>query len=114
LDCLINVAWGEGKDLPSIEATMSGIPTILNDTPGHRGWVHPGIKKLIPATKMPMSNGYVGRFTSVDEVKDAMMDVYRHYPSYYREALQLASYVEKRVTWSARVALLGKTIGLPL
>lgn len=114
LDCLLNVSWGEGKDLPSMEATMCGVPTILNDTPGHRGWVHPGIQDLIPATKQMMGQGYVGRFTCKDDIKSAMMYEYNNRKTSQRRALQLASYIEKRCSWDYKVKQFGKAVGFPL
>lgn len=114
LDCLINVSWGEGKDLPSMEATMCGIPTILNDTPGHRGWVHPDVQKLIPATKMQMDSEYVGLFTGVEDVKSAMMETYSKRTEAYRRARQLASVIGRSATWDTRVKRFGKALGLPL
>lgn len=114
LDCLINVSWGEGKDLPALEATMCGVPTILNDTPGHRGWVHPGIQELVPATKIPMDPEYTGRFTGVEEVKAAMMEAYNNRIQNFRRAKQLADYVEQRVSWDYRIKKFGEKIGVPL
>lgn len=114
IDCLINVSWGEGKNLPSMEATMSGTPIILNDIPGHRGWAHPGIQPLIPATAMNMQEGYDGRFTGKDDAKSAMLEVYHHRAVSYERAKQLASYISKRATWDYRVGKFGEAIGVPL
>ena len=114
IDCLINVSWGEGKNLPSMEATMSGTPIILNDIPGHRGWVHPVIQPLVPATAMPMQEGYDGRFTCKDDIKSAMLEVYNNRVASYDRAKQLASYISKRATWDYRIGKFGEEIGVPL
>lgn len=114
IDCLINVSWGEGKDLPALEATMCGTPVILNATPGHLGWVHPYIQPLLPVTKMNMDPEYVGYFTSKDDIKTAMLDVYRQRVVAYDRAKQLSAYVGRQVTWDYRVEKFGQEIGLPL
>lgn len=114
IDCLINVSWGEGKDLPGLEATLCHVPTILNDTPGHKGWVHPGIQKLLPTTPMSLDGRYQGLFTSKDDIKAAMLDKYHRRAVAYTQAEQLASYVRRRATWDFRVEQLGKKIGVPL
>lgn len=114
IDCLINCAWGEGKDLPALEATMCGVPTILNANPGHKGWVHPGIQKLLPATHMKMDLDYKGYFTSVEDIKEAMLEEYNNRAAGRRRADQLATYVGKRVSWDHKVQKLGEEIGLPL
>ena len=114
IDCLVNCAWGEGKDLPPMEATMSGTPVLLNDNPGHRGWVHPGILPLVPSTTMEMGEGYVGRFTGVDDTKKAMLEVYNNKAMAYDRAKQLASYIEKRATWDYRIQKFGEAVGVNL
>lgn len=114
LDCLINVSWGEGKDLPALEATMCGTPTILNDTPGHQGWIHPGIQKLIPAVPMYMDPEYRGRYTGRKEIKEAMWEAYTNRVPNFRRAKQLADYVERRVSWEHRIKKFGEAIGVTL
>ena len=116
IDCLINCSWGEGKDLPAMEATLCGVPTILNDIPGHRGWVHPVMKSLIPAMPMALTHDpdYMGRFTSKDDLKKAMSEAYVKRVRNSEETLKFAEYVEKRGSWEHCIEKLGKKIGFPL
>lgn len=36
--CYVAPSWGEGKNLPALEAMTSGIPAIYSDIGGHRQW----------------------------------------------------------------------------
>lgn len=104
IDCLINCSWGEGKDLPAMEATLCGVPTIINDTAGHRGWVHPFMTTLLPTTKINMDPEYVGRFTGAEDIKSAMMDMYKRKPVKFQETDNLRRWVEKEGSWDKRVS----------
>lgn len=114
IDCLVNCAWGEGKDLPAMEALLSGCSVILNDNPGHRGWVHPGIMELVKTTHMNMIPELTGYFTSVDDIKEAMLNSYKKRAAARVSAGSLAARVRKTYDWERRVELLGKKINLPL
>lgn len=114
VDCLVNCAWGEGKDLPAMEAVLSGCSVILNDNPGHRGWVHPDTVKLVKTTNMPMAPDAIGYFTSVDDIKEAMLDSYKNRGKNKKAAGSLASYVSRTFDWSRRIELLGKAIDMNL
>ena len=113
LDCLINVSYGEGKDLPSMEATMCGVPTILNDTPGHKGWVHPGVKSLIGSTRANLM-GYEGLRTSEEQIMEAMMNAYHNRRKGFDEADALAGVICKSSSWERRVKQFGEAIGVQL
>ena len=114
VDCVINCAWGEGKDLPALEATLCGTPTILNDTPGHAAWNHPGIQKLVPTTRMFMDPEYEGRFTSVEDIENAMWDMYTHRRQAYDNVRSNALRIRRNMNWDAKVEKLGSVLGLPL
>jgi glycosyltransferase involved in cell wall biosynthesis len=36
--CLVAPSWGEGKNLPALEAQTMGIPALVSDCGGHRQW----------------------------------------------------------------------------
>lgn len=113
-NCLVNCAWGEGKDLPPMEATMCGTPVLINDTDGHRGWVHPSIQPLVPATTKDAGNGYIGRYTDVDDLAEAMLHCYNNRYEALNRADQLASFISKTATWDRKLKKLGEEIGVPL
>lgn len=114
IDCVVNCAWGEGKDLPLMEATMCGVPIIANDNPGHQGWIHPEITKMVPSTPKKMDANHIGRYTGRDEIKKAMLDTYHNKMAKYREAHRLADYIAQRATWDYRIVKFGEAIGVPL
>ena len=114
IDCLVNCAWGEGKDLPALEAAMCGTPVLLNNNPGHAGWNHPAIQKLLPSTTIPMDKEYVGRFTSKDDIKEGMLNMYNDRVGARRIAQQMSLHVGRSMTWGKRLELFGKAVGYPL
>lgn len=45
--CYLGPSWGEGKNLPAIEAGTTGTALILSDVGGHRVWTHPAFATLV-------------------------------------------------------------------
>lgn len=113
IDTLINVSYGEGKDLPSMEATLCGTPVIMNNTPGHVGWNHPSIQTLLP-TEKSTTQGHEGRFTSPEHIKVAMLQNYRNRVQIFDQAQRLDTWLRRSVTWDKRLERLGKELSLPL
>lgn len=113
LGALVCPSWGEGKNLPAIEATASGCPVILSDVSGHRQWVHPGFVRLVPTTRAPLT-GLWGREVSVDDLREAMWDVYTNRREWYRKAYQYSQFIPRDMSWDTCIARLGQTVGLVL
>ena len=57
---------------------------------------------------------YMGRFTSKDDLKKAMLEAYVKRVRNSEETLKFAEYVEKRGSWEHCIEKLGKKIGFPL
>lgn len=38
INCLVAPSWGEGKNLPALEAQTSGVPVIVSNFGGHKQW----------------------------------------------------------------------------
>lgn len=106
LDCFVSVSFGEGKNLHAMEAALCGVPTILSDIPGHRGWVHPAVQSLVPTDK------YYG----VDDADlvEFMNEAYSRKLEAYRRAARLKEIGLKRWTWDYKIEKLGEKIGYPL
>lgn len=49
--CYLGPSWGEGKNLPALEAGSTGTALILSDVGGHRGWAMPQFATLVGGTK---------------------------------------------------------------
>lgn len=45
--CYLGPSWGEGKNLPALEAGTTGAALILSDCGGHRGWARPEFATLV-------------------------------------------------------------------
>lgn len=48
--CYLGPSWGEGKNLPAIEAGTTGAALILSDCGGHRQWARPEFAITVPGT----------------------------------------------------------------
>lgn len=117
IDCLVNVAHGEGKDLPAMEATMCGVPTILNACEGHKGWVHPTVgKELLPVVPHTLNpDKQIGvTLEDPDSLIAAMDAVYKNKPKYIKESKDLAAVISKRNSWDAKVKRMGEIVGVSL
>lgn len=52
LHCYVAPSWGEGLNLPAIEAGTTGAALLVSDIAGHRGWAMDGqIATLLPVGK---------------------------------------------------------------
>lgn len=48
--CYLGPSWGEGKNLPALEAGTTGCALILSDVGGHRGWAMEEFATLVSGT----------------------------------------------------------------
>lgn len=60
--CYVAPSWGEGKNLPALEAGTTGCALVLSDCGGHRAWAMPTFAQLVGG-KM---NTYDAAFLQVD------------------------------------------------
>lgn len=105
VDCVVSISRGEAKNLVPLEATMCGTPILVNDIPGHRGWLHPAIQKPVPSVER--NNLF---FTTEQDVKDGMWNMYRNRRNNFDVARQLAATLPRRMSWSSKVRKLGSLI----
>jgi glycosyltransferase involved in cell wall biosynthesis len=103
LSCYVFPSSGEGWSFTPRESLYLGIPTILTDIPVHRELVESGYCGVIPVSGREDAvydgNTY-GQWdrVSVQDIEDALWDVYRNYGSYLIRAMQGASWIENKWT----------------
>lgn len=72
--CYLGPSWGEGKNLPALEAGTTGTALILSDCGGHRGWARPEIATLVGGQTVTY-DGETSLRVDVDLLADACRDL---------------------------------------
>ena len=80
-----------------------GIPTLLTDVPAHDELVMSGYCKVIPVSGMEDSDfegNVYGQWdrVSVQDIEDAIWDVYQNYGSFLIRAMQGSRWIENKWT----------------
>ncbi len=98
--CYVIVSKGEGFSITPREALALGIPVIVSDATAHHTIAATGLVKAVPAAisqraYYPVFNNFQGEFfsCSVDDVAQALLDVYQNYNVYYQKAQQARTWV---------------------
>lgn len=80
LNCLLCPSWGEGKQLPALEAMTLGCPVIASDCSGHMQWASPAHTYIIHGevrerdpVRLP---GQTAVFVAPDDLAELMWHVY--------------------------------------
>jgi glycosyltransferase involved in cell wall biosynthesis len=112
IHCYVGPSWGEGKNLPALEAATTGAYAILSDVPGH-AWSFPGMfSTKVGGTRRPIVPGMVGLDVDQGELADAMWAAYVNRAETARKADQLANTLPPSMDWQAVVHRLIALLGL--
>jgi glycosyltransferase involved in cell wall biosynthesis len=101
--CYLQPARGEGFGLQPLQAIASGRPTILTNAHGHESYAHLGIPISTTMSKAGyFLMGEAGQWwePDLDEVCEAMWDVYCNYDTHAATAKESAAVVASDWTWS--------------
>lgn len=111
-DCYVNISQGEGFSITPREALALGIPTIVTDNTAQKTICSSGLVRSVPCkiTFPFYQEEDIGfRFDcTVEDVREALRDVYAHYSDYLAKAHQGREWV-KQYLWSS---LQGKYLSL--
>jgi len=102
VDCYVSPSKGEGFSIIPREAMARGIPTIVSDAIAQKTIAESGLVKSLKAN-IPIPGYYtrnrnlVGNFydIDVDDLSNAMLDVYNNYQSYLDKASAARAWAEK-------------------
>lgn len=103
LSCYVFPSSGEGWSFTPRESMYLGVPTVLTDIPVHREIIESGYCRAIPVCGKEDAN-YEGNTygqwdrVSLNDIEDAVWDVYRNYGSYLIRALQGSRWIENKWT----------------
>lgn len=117
LGAYIAPSYGEGKNLPALEAATCGLPLILSDIPGHRAWASGmssvkfvgGERSGLRMQGIPM----YGLKVDEEELSYAMEEVYDQKNYYWDEARSNVLSVVSSMDWTKAVERLGNRLGIP-
>ncbi len=103
LSCYVFPSSGEGWSFTPRESLYLGIPTVLTDIPVHRELVESGYCGVIPVSgreDAAYEGNTYGQWdrVSVQDIEDAIWDVYQNYGSYLIRAMQGSRWIENRWT----------------
>lgn len=103
--------YGEGKNLPALEAATHGVPLILSDIPGHRQWAS-GLSS-VKFVNGEYGNVFMagqpvtGLYVDVESLADTMYEVYMNQHYYSNEAKANIGTIVSSMDWYKRVENLG-------
>jgi len=103
IDCFVNISKGEGFSVPPREALALGIPCILSNNTAHATICNTGFVKVVeakilePACYLQYSNKNLGNFFNcrIEDVKEALRDVFENYEKYLHLARFGYNWVKK-------------------
>jgi len=103
LSCYVFPSSGEGWSFTPRESLYLGVPTILSDIPVHRELIESGYCKAIPSSgkEEAVFDGTVfGQWDRVlvEDIENAIRELYLNYGSYYLRALQGSRWIENKWT----------------
>jgi glycosyltransferase involved in cell wall biosynthesis len=103
LSCYVFPSSGEGWSFTPRESLYMGVPTILSDIPVHRELIESGYCRAIPVSGKEDSDFEGNKYgqwdrVSVNDIEEAIWDVYRNYGSYLIRALQGGRWIENKWT----------------
>ena len=109
-------SFGEGKNLPALEAATCGVPLILSDIPGH-GWAKVvdsvqfvgGKRGNLRLQGIPMG----GLMVDVEQLAEALANAYHNRVEYRQRAITNVPTVVSSMDWYRVVERLGLGLEIP-
>lgn len=114
IDCFLAPSWGEGKNLPPMEALSCGVPVILSDIPAHKAWANSSIATFVATTDKFCIPGHKGAYVDPEDLADLM---YEHYTNRFQnlsKAMSGSRTVASSMDWFRCIERLGLNCKLPL
>lgn len=103
LSCYVFPSSGEGWSFTPRESLYMGVPTLLTDIPVHKEIVESGYCRVIPVCGMEdakYDGDTYGQWdrVSLNDIEEAIWDVYRNYGAHLIRAMQGSRWIENKWT----------------
>lgn len=100
LNCLLAPSWGEGKNLPALQAMTTGCPVIASNFGGHRQWLNPSYSYAVGGELAEHLPGQKSMRVDVEELAELMWHVYNNRAEAENKGDQASSIIPAMCDWS--------------
>ena len=97
----LSTSWGEGKNLPALEAGTTGCALILSDVGGHRQWATKDYAILVGGQLAAHEEGMTSLRVDKELLKDAIRTVYGDRARLRRMGEQAKMQLPPSMSWEA-------------
>lgn len=103
-------SWGEGKNLPALEAMSSGCPVAATDFGGHHEWIREDIGYPLTYSLAEHREGSCSARVDKDAMKDAMLSAYKDRSTAREKGARAAQLIPAQMDWARVVERFTHTI----
>lgn len=103
MHCLLAPSWGEGKNLPALEAQTTGMPVIVSAFGGHMQWATDEWAYLVDGPIEEHAPGMGSMRVSAETMVDKMWHVYNNRAEARQKGALASSIIPKMCDWSSVV-----------
>lgn len=100
-NCLLAPSWGEGKNLPALEAMTTGCPTIVSKFGGHMQWAGSDWTYLLDGTIEEHAPGQGSFRVDENQLAETMWHVYNNRQEAKQKGEQAARIIPVMCDWES-------------
>lgn len=101
MNCLVAPSWGEGKNLPALEAQTTGCPVIVSAIGGHLQWADPEWAYLVSGPMQEHLPRMGSMLVSPETLAEKMWYVYNNRYEAKMKGEKAATLIPQMCSWSA-------------
>lgn len=99
LNCLLAPSWGEGKNLPALEAQTTGCPVVVSAIGGHMQWADPSWCYLVSGPIEEHIPGEGSMRVDSDTMAEVMWHIYNNRHEARRKGELAATMIPQQCDW---------------
>ena len=100
INCLLAPSWGEGKNLPALEAQTMGVPVIVSAFGGHMQWADPEWSYLVGGKIEEHEDGMGSMRVDAEELSEIMWHVYTNRYEAKEKGYKASVMIPQQCDWS--------------
>jgi len=97
----ISTSWGEGKNLPALEAGTTGCALLLSDVGGHRQWANSDFAILMQGKREAHEPNMESIRVSVETVKESITTLYEGRTAMREMGVQASRQLPSQMSWDS-------------